>query len=445
MSEKGHVRQLLYRAAAVLGILLMLTGLLASASEIQENQDKLDDIQDNIDRIEEERKATQDRLNELKNAQADVQAYIAAVDGEIQSVMNEVAVMTEEKFAVMQQIETTEKELAEAEMTAADQYAKMKLRIRYMYERGDTEYLELLLASEGLTDFLSRAEYISQISEYDRTMLTSYEKTVEEVNEAKETLLERKKELEEWETELAAREASLQLLADAKAEELEELEDQIDRTDQMIVDYDQALKEEEAELLEIQREIERLEEEERKRKEEEERKRREEEERRQQETSGGGSQGQDPGSDQTVSSMGMIWPVASCTRITSYFGHRVDPLTGEADGTLSDHKGIDIALAGGALAGAPVSAAAGGRVVIARTSTSAGNWIILYHGNSTYTVYMHLQSLNVSEGDTVSQGETIGLVGNTGWSTAAHLHFEVRVGGFVNSSYSVNPLDYVSP
>ena len=135
----------------------------------------------------------------------------------------------------------------------------------------------------------------------------------------------------------------------------------------------------------------------------------------------------------------MIWPVASCTRITSYFGYRVDPLTGEVNGTLSNHKGIDIALPGGALEGAPVSAAASGTVIIARKSASAGNWVILYHGNSTYTVYMHLQKIHVSEGQTVRQGQTIGLVGNSGRSTGPHLHFEVTVKGL-----SVDPLDFFS-
>jgi len=442
---------------AILMTAVLSVGVVAAASGIQDNKDKLDDVQDNINRIEEERKATEQKLAELKEKREDAESYIAALDEEIRAVMDEVALMTEERFAVMQQIEAVSDKLAEAEDAAKEQYEKMKLRIRYMYERGETEYLELLLTSENFTDFLGRTEYISQISEYDRTMLTQYQKTIDEINASKTELLKQKAELEIKETSLKAKEASLVLLAEAKADELDELQDEIDHTDHLIVDYDQALAAEEAELLKIQKEIERLEEEERKRLEEE-KKRQEEEQKRQEEANKNnqnqnnqnqnnqsGNQNNSGSSDQQVSNKGMIWPVASCTRITSLFGYRIDPITGEADGTLSNHKGIDIALPYGALEGAPVSAAAGGQVIISRYSTSAGNWIILYHGNSTYTVYMHLSRLDVSEGDWVSQGQTIGLVGNTGWSTGAHLHFEVRIGGFINSTYSVDPLGYVAP
>ena len=453
-------------------IMVMSVGLVAAASEIQGNKDKLDDVQTNIDRIEAERKETEKKLAELKEKREDVESYIAAVEAEIRAVIDEVAVMTEEKFAVMQQIEKVTEELLAAEAEADDQYEKMKLRIRYMYERGETEYLELLLSAENFTDFLGKAEYISQISEYDRTMLNHYQETVLQIEGAKAELLAQKAELEAWEVELKAKESALVLLADAKADELKELEDMIEDTDHLIVDYDQAMAEEEKALLEIQKEIERLEEEERKRieeekkrQEEEEKKRQEEEQKRQEEENKNNQNNQsgsdkedaekptEPApepekpdtSDQEVSDKGMIWPVASCTRITSLFGYRVDPITGAVNGTLSNHKGIDIALPYCALEGAPVSAAAAGMVVISRYSESAGNWVILYHGNSTYTVYMHFSKRNVTEGQWVSQGQTIGLVGNTGWSTGAHLHFEVRVGGFINSSFSVDPLQYVAP
>ena len=452
------------RLTAVLMIVVLSVGLVAAASEIQGNKDKLDDVQTNIDRIEAERKETEKKLAELKEKQKDAEEYIAAVEAEIRAVIDEVAVMTEEKFAVMQQIETVTEELRAAEAEAEEQYEKMKLRIRYMYERGETEYLELLFSAKSFTDFLSKTEYISQISEYDRTMLNRYQETIVQIEDAKEILLTQKAELEAWEVELKAKESALVLLADAKADELKDLEDLIEDTDHLIIDYDQAMAEEEKALLEIQKEIERLEEEERKRieeekkrQEEEEKKRQEEEDKNNQNNQSGSDKGDtekptepapkpDAGtSDQEVSDKGMIWPVASCTRITSLFGYRVDPITGEVDGTLSNHKGIDIALPYGALEGAPVSAAAAGRVVISRYSESAGNWVILYHGNSTYTVYMHFSKRNVTEGQWVSQGQTIGLVGNTGWSTGAHLHFEIRVGGFINSSFSVDPLQYVAP
>lgn len=463
-----------FKLTAALMIMVMSVGLVAAASEIQGNKDKLDDVQTNIDRIEAERRETEKKLAELKEKREDVEAYIAAVEAEIRSVIDEVAVMTEEKFAVMQKIEAVTEELRLAETEADDQYKKMKLRIRYMYERGETEYLELLFSAESFADFLSKTEYISQISEYDRTMLKRYQETIFQIEDAKEVLLTQKAELESWEVELKAKESSLVLLADAKADELKELDDLIEDTDHLIVDYDQAMAEEEKVLLEIQKEIERLEEEERKRieeekkRQEEEEKKRQEEEQKRQEEENKNNQNNPSGSDeeatekptepapepekpnngtsdQTVSKKGMIWPVASCTRITSLFGYRVDPLTGQVNGTLSNHKGIDIALPYGALEGAPVSAAAAGQVVISRYSESAGNWVILYHGNSTYTVYMHFSKRNVVEGQWVSQGQTIGLVGNTGWSTGAHLHFEVRVGGFINSGYSVDPLQYVAP
>ena len=463
-----------FRLTAVLMIMVLSVSLVAAASEIQGNKDKLDDVQTNIDRIEAERKETEKKLAELKDKREDAKEYIAAVEAEIRAVIDEVAVMTEEKFAVMQQIEKVTEELRAAEAEADDQYEKMKLRIRYMYERGETEYLELLLSAENFMDFLSKTEYISQISEYDRTMLNRYQDTILQIEGAREVLLTQKAELEAWEVELKAKETALVLFADAKADELKELEDLIEDTDHLIVDYDQAMAEEEKALLEIQKEIERLEEEERKRieeekkRQEEEEKRRQEEEQKRQEEENKNNQNNQNGSnkgeaekptepapepekpdngtsDQTVSKKGMIWPVASCTRITSLFGYRIDPITGEADGTLSNHKGIDIALPYGALEGAPVSAAAAGQVIISRYSKSAGNWVILYHGNSTYTVYMHFSKRNVVEGQWVSQGQTIGLVGNTGWSTGAHLHFEVRVGGFVDSRFSVDPLQYVSP
>jgi murein DD-endopeptidase MepM/ murein hydrolase activator NlpD len=127
---------------------------------------------------------------------------------------------------------------------------------------------------------------------------------------------------------------------------------------------------------------------------------------------------------------GLIWPCPASSRITSTFGSRESP----TEGASSYHKGIDI----GAATGSKVIAAASGEVVIATYSASAGNYVMISHGSGVYTVYMHMSSIAVSEGQEVSQGQTIGAVGSTGYSTGSHLHFGVRK----NGSY-VDPMSYV--
>ena len=100
------------------------------------------------------------------------------------------------------------------------------------------------------------------------------------------------------------------------------------------------------------------------------------------------------------------------------------------------HNGIDIP----APTGTPIMAVSGGQVAWSYLSSSAGNWIGIDHGNGTYSVYMHMSSRLVKEGDYVTTGQIIGLVGSTGRSTGPHLHLSIRVDG----NY-VNPLNYVSP
>lgn len=127
-----------------------------------------------------------------------------------------------------------------------------------------------------------------------------------------------------------------------------------------------------------------------------------------------------------------IWPCPASSRITSYFGSREQPVKGAS----TNHQGIDIGVA----SGSAIKAAADGEVTIATYSPSAGNYVMISHGGSVSTVYMHCSQLLVSPGQKVKQGETIAKSGSTGYSTGPHLHFGIRS----NGSY-VNPLKYVSP
>jgi murein DD-endopeptidase MepM/ murein hydrolase activator NlpD len=130
-----------------------------------------------------------------------------------------------------------------------------------------------------------------------------------------------------------------------------------------------------------------------------------------------------------VSEAGFIWPLKTAKTITSFFGSRVHPITGKAN----NHTGIDIAAAGGT----SILAAKSGVVITSAYNSSYGNYVVVSHGNGQTTLYAHMRSRAVSEGATVTQGQTIGYVGSTGSSTGNHLHFEVRVNGS-----RVDPLNY---
>ena len=138
----------------------------------------------------------------------------------------------------------------------------------------------------------------------------------------------------------------------------------------------------------------------------------------------------DGGMEITVVEGGLRWPLGVSGTITSNFGPRKAPTAGAS----TYHKGIDIA----APVGTTIYAAADGVVTTATYSSSAGNYVMINHGNGLYTAYMHASRLDVKVGDQVSQGDAIAAVGSTGVSTGAHLHFSVITGG----KY-VNPLNYV--
>ncbi len=117
---------------------------------------------------------------------------------------------------------------------------------------------------------------------------------------------------------------------------------------------------------------------------------------------------------------GLTWPIPGAA-MASPFGLRNDPLSTGA----GFHPGVDVT----APSGSEVHAAAAGRVVRAGDCGGYGNCVVIDHGNSVATLYGHLSQIDVSAGDTVDANDVIGLVGSTGWSTGAHLHFEVRVRG----------------
>ncbi len=367
--------------------------------------------------LEEEKKKTEQLLLGLQGQKDDTAEYIRQLDYSLEDLGNELELLNSQIQSKEEEITITQLQLTEAKQTEEKQYASMKLRIKYMYEKGDTTFLDLLIESKDFAQLLNRAEYISKISEYDRNQLNAYAATKQAIAEHEMVLENEQQELMAYQESTQAKQASMELLLQAKQEELAVYEGKIVSAQNQIDEYEKNIADQEERIRQLEEEI---------RRKEEEARRREEEERK---------KAQETGNSYTTADLGnikFIWPCPSSARITSDFGNRSSPM----EGASTNHQGIDI----GASTGSSIVAAAGGVVSIAAYSYSAGNYVMISHGGGIFTVYMHCSKLNVSAGQTVEQGQVIGAVGSTGFSTGPHLHFGIRSGGVY-----VNPSLYVSP
>ncbi len=354
--------------------------------------------------LEEKKKAMEKKLAALEEEKDDLLSYIEKLDEQLAQIQSEMEELNKKIEKVDEKLVQAEKDLEEAIAQEEKQYNSMKLRIKYMYENGDSDYIALLLEADSFGDFLNRTEYIAKISEYDQKSYENYKMLKQKVIDTQKQLEERKEELDALKEELAYEEETVNRIHSQKSAQVAKYEENIDAADSEVAAYKKKIQEEEDR-------IERLLEEERKRIEAE--------------------KAQNGGSSNQPGPTGFIWPLNVSGRITSYFGNRDQPTAGAS----TYHKGIDI----GVPTGTPILAAADGEVVTSKYSVSAGNYIMIYHGNSTYTVYMHCSKLYASVGQQVKQGDTIAAVGSTGYSTGPHLHFGISI----NGTY-VNPLNHVS-
>ena len=386
---------------------LLCVGL---AFPVLADKTELNEAQDRKTELEEELEKTEDTLKNLETLKGNTAAYVRELDESLSAVSDELEALNGSIAEKEGQIETTKGELEQAKETEKKQYESMKLRIKYMYERGDTSYVELFMESESLSELLNKAEYISKISEYDRQMLDQYAATKDEIAADEARLETEHAELLDLKEQTEIKQASVEQLLSAKQAELRSYESQIAEAENQLSEYEKDLEAQEAAIRQIEEEI----------------KRQEKEARRKAEAAGQSYVTKD------IGDIHFIWPCPASSRITSGFGGRSSP----TEGASSNHQGIDI----GAPTGSDILAAAEGDVVVSTYSSSAGNYVMINHGGGVYTVYMHASKLLVSVGEHVSQGQVIAKVGSTGYSTGPHLHFGVRL----NGTY-VDPRSYVSP
>ena len=381
---------------------------------VNDEKNKLSDLQN-------QKQQAQDENNKLQKSKSDAQEYIQSVDKKLTNLATEMYKTNQKLSKTEDKISKTQKELNNAQVSINEQYEDMKLRIKYMYENGDTQMIDLIFNSKSITDFLNKAEYITELSQYDRDMLNKMKKTKEKIASASD-------------------QTKLTNLSESKQQELKNYEDLIAHNEATSDELEAEISAQEKRVASVEEQSKNQAVAEQASKAAAEKARREAAAKKQQAASSNSSTGNtssntgsnttdtsnsgNSGSSGTVSGGGFTWPLPGHTTISSGYGYRGSEF----------HKGIDIP----ASAGTTIVAAGSGTVEWANYSTTAGNWIGINHGNGVYSVYMHMSALLVSAGTKVSAGQSIGLVGNTGASQGNHLHFAVRK----NGAY-VNPWDYL--
>ena len=384
----------------------------SQAEDSKDDEEEEKDNSEELDRLEDERQQTLDAIDDLKSSinsvqqdinslQAEkntIQSYINQLDKKMSTLASEIAKFEKQIEEKITDIEETKEELEEAKIACDEQYESMKMRIQFIYENPSASLIEMLCSSDNIAEFINRADYVASMSNYDRDMMDKLIATKEEIALKEETLEAELEELEMMQAELESQKKKVNASINSKKGELTAKANELGDAAADQAAYKKQLEEQEKLLNEIEDQI---------------------------------ARAANPDVYQG-SATGFIWPCPSYTRISSYFGPRPQPVPGAS----TNHKGVDLA----APYGSAILASASGIVTTSTYSKSAGNYIVLAHGNGTSTVYMHASALLVSVGETVEQGEVIAKVGSTGYSSGNHLHFGV----IKNGSY-VNPLNYISP
>jgi len=178
-------------------------------------------------KAEEDLNAANKKIDDLERQQAALQSEIDAKDAELVNLLVNIGILEEELADKNTQLEQVTADLAAAQETEKKQYASMKKRIQFMYERGDTAMLEALLGSADMTDFLNRVEYVSDIYEYDRNLLTQYQTTVQQVADLKSTVETEKAELLAMQEEYAQQQDSLETVLAKKRSQMGDYDNQL--------------------------------------------------------------------------------------------------------------------------------------------------------------------------------------------------------------------------
>lgn len=258
MPKKKRARVLAILTACIMMVLVVEPVCATTISDLEDQKKELEDQKRQAD---ERRRQEQARYESAAGAVSAIQSDVDAVAEEIDEIdaalveiIASVELIEEDIARKEEQIETTTGELEEAQEIERQQYEAMKLRIRFMYEKGDTTYLQLLLESQGFSDMINKAEYIEKLYDYDREKLLEYQEAREAVERLKEQLEEEMSELEAQHHELEEEQESLEIMLAQRKETYENYEIQLAQARQEAAIYKANIKKQNEEIKRLEAE-----------------------------------------------------------------------------------------------------------------------------------------------------------------------------------------------
>jgi len=443
----------------------------SNSQKIEKLQEEIENAQQVLKQSQNDEQAKLDYQNALEEKMNLQQENILYIEKQISALENDIGLH-------QQNISVLETEIQQKQQEIDEGIENFKAILRVMYISGTEGYASILTGSTSFYDLLSRIELINRISKRDDEIIDSLQQQLQSLNEDKETLESENtalnQQMEESARVKAEYTATLESLSadyqntQAELENLalqqQQIELQQSEKSEQLKTMEKEQQDIEDEIVKAQAEIKRIQaekeaEEKRKKEEEEKLKKQEEEKRRQEELKKAEAEKNaavttapsvttpsvtTSSADSKYTGGTMTWPVPGHYIITDYYGTR----TWDGSGF---HYGLDIG--GGNIGGSSIVAAESGTVILAinycthnyaKYSSCGcgggfGNYVVIDHGGTYATLYGHCESINVSVGDYVTKGQTIGKVGTTGYSTGYHLHFEVRENG-----KRIDPLGFLS-
>lgn len=345
------------------------------------------------------------KQNELQNQKNEADSQLGIVQEELSTNMQQVENLSQSMSEYQIQIDEWGKQidvlndsiseiqdkLDVAQKDYDEQEKLLETRLVTMYEAGDTSFLDFILSSKNIVDFISNYYLMAELTNYDEDLLEKIEREKSQIEQNKKMLETKQNEYNTIKANYEKKKIILyntKVLRDEAASKLTQEETELSAK---IDEYRNQILAVEAEISKITT----------------------------------------ANLDTQYIGGEMAWPVPGYTRITSNYGMRTHPITG----IYKLHTGVDL----GAPMGANFVAANDGVVTKAGYNGAYGNMVIIDHGGGISTLYAHGSEILVTVGQTVKKGDVILKVGSTGYSTGAHAHFEVRVNGQV-----VNPLPYIT-